>query len=56
MSKYIDRLIKCLMVCRIKIHAHCKKTLCCSECDSDCVKDNQTNLTPINSTHKLSIV
>lgn len=38
MPSWVDRLIKCLMVCRIKCHTHCVKTCCCGECESDCMK------------------
>ena len=38
MPSWVDRLIKCLMVCRIKCHTRCVKTCCCGECESDCMK------------------
>ena len=36
----MDRLIKCLMLCRVKCHTHCVKTCCCAECESDCMKSD----------------
>lgn len=60
---WADRLVKCLMVCRIK--GNCVCHLCkCSDCQSDCMKDNQglsrensaENITPHGVSKKLSLI
>lgn len=48
-----DKLLRCLIVCRIKGSCICH--ICkCSDCQSDCTKDNQSGLTPQNSTQEIS--
>jgi hypothetical protein len=43
-------IIKCLMICRIKMKCH---SGCCGGCDSDCMKDNQ-GLSRETSTEKIT--
>ena len=57
----MDKIIKCLMICRVKCHTHCVKTCCCAECESDCMKSglsrepsSMDNFTPPHTSNEVS--